>query len=63
MKLKCFIGRHDWEDLETIYLKPKLTGRLKRTLDDFDRCEIGESRYWAERRRCRLCGKEVTEIT
>lgn len=63
MNFRCLAGRHDWKDVETIYLKPKTDGRLKLKVDDFDRCEIGDAKYWGARRRCRLCGKEVTEIT
>ena len=63
MKLKCLIGQHDLEDVETIYLKPKKDGRLKITIDDFDRCDMGEATYWATTRRCRRCGKVFTEIT
>lgn len=63
MKFACLTGRHDYEMTETIYLKPKLDGRLKLKLDDFDRCEIGEAKYWGTVRKCRLCGKVVTEIT
>lgn len=61
-KMKCLLGRHDFETLETIPLKGKTDGRLKLTLADFDRCDIGEATYWATIRRCRLCGKTETEI-
>lgn len=59
---RCRIGRHRWVTIETINLKPKTDGRLKLTLEDFDRCEIGEAKYWATVRRCEDCGKVETEI-
>ncbi len=59
---RCLIGQHDWQTLRSIPLKPKTDGRLKLTIDDFDKCEIGEAKYWADVRRCTKCGKTETEI-
>lgn len=59
---RCRIGRHRMVQVESIPLKPKTDGRLKLTIDDFDRCEIGEATYWCDVRRCADCGKIEKEI-